>query len=297
MELVSASKMRRAVNAVLCSRSYAGLAWETLTALSKLSNPSLHPLLARREPVKKILIVLVTSDRGLCGGFNAQILRETTKKIIALAKTGEENPRIDFVTIGKRGQDAARRFKWNIAATFAGLNAAPRAADLQPVAALAVNDFKSGVYDRVYLAFTDFISSLKQSPRFKQLLPFVKVEGLGEAEMGKGQAPLQDIAKVGTEESRFNPEENLKYHYEYVFEPSPAEVLNILLPRLIEVQIYQAVLESSASEHSARMVAMKNATEAAVDMIDDLTFTFNQARQSVITREIAEISAGKAALE
>lgn len=297
MELVSASKMRRAVNAVLSSRSYAGLAWETLTALSKLSNPSLHPLLARRDPVKKVLVVLITSDRGLCGGFNAQILKEAAKKITALAKTGEANPQIDFVTIGKRGQDAARRFKWNIVATFAGLNAAPGAVDLQPVAALAVDDFKNGVYDRVYLAFTDFISSLKQSPRFKQLLPFVRVEGLGEVEINKGQAPLQDIAKASPEELHFDLEKSLKYSYEYAFEPSPAQVLDILLPRLIEVQIYQAVLESSASEHSARMVAMKNATEAAVDMIDDLTFTFNQARQSAITREISEISAGKAAIE
>lgn len=298
MELVSASKMRRAVNSVLSSRAYATLAWETLMALSKLTDSSLHPLLARREQVKKILVILIASDRGLCGGFNAQVLREAVKKIKFLESVEGQKPQIEFVTLGKKGQDAAKRFGWKVVATFNGLTAVPSAEALRPVATMAIDDFKKTVYDKVFIAYTDFISSLKQAPRFREILPFTKIDDLAEKiKVNKGQAPLQDISEEEITEKHFALDENLLYSYQYVFEPSPAIVLEAILPRLVEVQIYQALLESSASEHSARMMAMKNATEAANDMIDDLTFTFNQARQAVITREIAEISAGKAALE
>lgn len=271
MELVSASKMRRAVNNVLASRPYAVLSWETLAELSKLTGQSLHPLLIKREPIKKVLLILVTSDRGLCGGFNAQILKQASSFVKQAVSLGQV---CDVVTIGKKGQDAARRFKWNVVATFNNLSVAPAIVDVRPIATLAIDDFKKGVYEKVVVAYTDFISSLKQTPRLKQLLPFVRSEQVEEVS-----------------------DEVNKYTYDYLFEPSPAEVLEVMLPRLVEMQIYQAILESSASEQSARMMAMSNATQAANDMIDDLTFTFNQVRQAAITREIAEISAGKAAIE
>lgn len=299
MELVSASKMRRAVNAVLSSRPYATLAWETVAELSKFTDPSLHPLLARREPVKKILIVLITSDRGLCGGFNTQILKKTIEFVRGKnsAKTKQSAAAIDFIAIGKKGQDAARRLGFNIVATFVNLSHLPTILEIQPLAALVTDDFKNKIYDQVFLAYTDFVSSLKQIPQVKQLLPFSKIEGLGEAMVGKSRAPLQSVDFGRPEETHYAPGVTKQYIYEYLFEPSPAKVLEIVLPRLIETQIYQAIVESSASEQSARMVSMKNATESAVSMIDDLVFTLNQARQASITREIAEISAGKAALE
>ena len=196
---------------------------------------------------------------------------------------------MDFVTIGKKGTDLARRLGWNIVATFNNLSNNPKMTDIRPVGALAINDFVSGKYDAVYLAYTDFISSLRQVPNMKQLLPLTQ-----EAVANVTKEPKEPKETSVTSGSSGS---SATFNYAYLFEPTPTEVLDGMLPRLVEVQVYQAILESSASEHSARMVAMKSASDAARDMIDDLTFTFNQARQSAITREIAEISAGKAALE
>ncbi|MBI4994840.1 ATP synthase F1 subunit gamma [Candidatus Peregrinibacteria bacterium] len=245
MELVSASKMRKAVNAVVATRPYATLAWETINEVAKFTDPSLHLLLAKRGAVRKILVILITSNRGLCGGFNAQILKQVLG--FRFQVSGQE---CDFIAVGKKGQDAARRLKWNIVAAFADLSVAPAITDIQPIAALAINDFKSGVYDKVVLAYTDFVSSLKQIPRVKELLPLSRIEGLGN---------LKDIA----EKTQLTSTQ--QYNHEYIFEPSPTQVLDMMLPRLVEAQIYQAILESGASEHSARMVAMKNATESAGD--------------------------------
>lgn len=264
MEMVSASKMRRAVNAVLATRPYSNLGWATVAELANVTNQKFHPLLRRVGKIEKILVVAIASDRGLCAGFNAQI----TRKIIDFAK----NKQCDFVTIGKKITDLAKSLKWNIVAAFTQLSNNPSILDVRPVAKLVIDDFIAEKYDKVFLAYTDFESTIKQIPRVNQLLP-----------IGNSVSAIEKA--------------KLPYNYEYQFEPTPQEVLDMILPRLIEVQIYQAILESSASEHSARMVAMKNASDAAGDMIDDLTFTFNQARQATITREIAEISAGKAALE
>jgi len=286
MELVAAAKMRKAVGGVLASRPYSSLAWETIRALGGTEQSRLHPLLQQREKVSRILVVLITSDRGLCGGFNAQML----KKITDYARAEKEAP-IDFITIGKRGQDALTRMNLPIIASWNGLSALPTVVDVRPVATFAMQEFLNRKYDKVVLAYTDFISSLRQAPKVRQLLPLVRIPGLGAAE---------DVAagsELGQSETPEHPaEEHFATGTEYVFEPSPFAVLDLMLPRLVETQVYQAVLESSASEQSARMLAMRNATDAAGDMIDDLSFTYNQARQAAITREIAEISAGKAAL-
>lgn len=274
MELVSAAKMRRAVNAVLSSRPYATLAWDMVSEIGKVSDVSHHPLLKRPASHARMAIICVTSDRGLCSGFNAQIVKTADR---FRKKQEASGVACDFIVVGKKGQDAARRMRWNIVAAFSGFSAVPSLAEIQPVAALATRDFIGGLYDSVHLAYTDFISTLKQSPRLRQLLPLTRAN---ETEMEKDA-----------------PETAGGYRYEYVFEPSPQTVLDVMLPRLVESQVYQALYESSASEHSARMVAMKNATDSAKEMIDDLAFTYNQARQAAITREIAEISAGKAALE
>lgn len=293
MELVSASKMRRAVNAVLGTRPYATLGWETVHELGKVTEAGLHPLLRQPEEIRKALVILVTSDRGLCGGFNAQM----AKRVVEFVRAKGTDVQFEFVTIGKKGTDLARRLGWNIVATFTNLSNNPTILDIRPVTTLAVSDFMAGKYDAVYLAYTDFMSSIRQVPNMKQLLPLTR-DNLAEQirPVKEGETALQHVAPAKPEALHLTKRGD-GYFYEYTFEPTPEIVLDQMLPRLVEVQVYQAVLESSASEHSARMVAMKNASDSARDMIDDLTFTFNQARQATITREIAEISAGKAALE
>ncbi|MBI2552628.1 F0F1 ATP synthase subunit gamma [Candidatus Uhrbacteria bacterium] len=322
MELVSASKMRRAVNATLGTRPYANLGWETVGELAKVTDAAHHALLRQPEKMERALVVLVSSDRGLCGGFNAQMAKRVIEFVrlnsvswrndgVRMASkhdrqsdaitTPKNAIKIDFLTVGKKGTDLARRLGWNIVATFNNLSNNPRITDVRPVAQLAITDFVAGKYDAVYLAYTDFISSIRQVPNVKQLLPLTKEVVAGgihnppqpSLTLREGDRSVPPLRVRGGEEGL----RSANYSYSYLFEPTPAEVLDGMLPRLVEVQVYQAILESSASEHSARMVAMKNASDAARDMIDDLTFTFNQARQATITREIAEISAGKAALE
>ncbi len=280
MELVAAAKMRKAVAAVLATRPYAEAAWRAIRELAKVTDPTLHPLLREREGTGRTLIVLFSSDRGLCGGFNAQLLR-TFGKFVA----GRTGP-VDVVTVGRKGQDAARRRGLNVIATFTDLSNNPVVTDIRPIADIAIGDFvKTGGYDEVRLAFTDYRSAMTQVPHVAQLLPIVRIEGLGDVSdaVAEGLAAKEAKASGGANE--------------YLFEPSPEKVLDVMLPRLVEAQIYQALLESSASEHAARMMAMRSATDAAEEMIGDLTLTYNQARQAGITREIAEISSGKAALE
>jgi F-type H+-transporting ATPase subunit gamma len=280
MELVAAAKMRKAVASVLATRPYAEAAWRAIRELAKVTDPTLHPLLREREGTGRTLVVLYSSDRGLCGGFNAQLLRAFGKFL-----AGRTAP-VDLVTIGRKGQDAARRRGLNVIATFTDMANNPVVTDIRPIADISIGDFiKKGGYDEVYLAYTDYRSAMTQVPGVKRLLPLTQIEGLGDV----SEAVAEGLA---AKEARDSGGAN-----EYVFEPSPEKVLDVMLPRLVEAQIYQALLESSASEHAARMMAMRSATDAAEEMIGDLTLTYNQARQAGITREIAEISSGKAALE
>ena len=273
MELVSASKMRKAVASTLATRPYAGLAWAMVDRLPKRApGDEDHPLLTPRAEVKKTLAILFTSDRGLCGGFNAQVLK-TTAEFLKRA-TGE----VAFATIGKRGEAWLRRKGSPIVASFGQVYADPHVTSIRPLAKLAVDGFSARKYDEVVILYTDYVSAILQKPRVKVLLPLRRDSELGEA--GRGGEP---VPKLDAET-------------EYLFEPDPRSVLDKLLPRIVEVQLWQALLESLASEHSARMLAMRNATDSATEMIDDLRFTFNQARQAGITQEIAEIAAGAAAL-
>lgn len=286
MELVAASKMRRAVGSVLASRPYAEAAWRAVTELTASGVTDLHPLLGSRrgEGSGRILLILFTSDRGLCGGFNAQMLKRT----FAFLSTRPE--KVDIVTVGKKGAAAARRRGLSIVAAFTDLSNHPKAEDVRPVADMAISEYVAGTYDAVHMAFTDYKSALTQIPKVGQLLPIARIEGLGEANPTLfGQEPPSRSAGEGLD---VTPQ-----GHEYLFEPSPQEVLDLMLPRLVEAQVYQALLESTASEHSARMMAMRSASDSAGEMIDGLTLTFNQARQAGITAEIAEISSGKAALE
>ena len=279
MELVAASKMRKAVSAVLSSRPYAQMAWSLAGRLDRTDGER-HPMASSRAEVKRTLAILLTSDRGLCGGFNAQVLRTAAEFV-----RGRPQGSTDFIAIGRRGENWIRRRGLPLTASFteALAGGTTDALKVRPIGRLATRGFMSGEYDEVILIYTDFISSLVQKPRTKVLLPIRRDSELGQA--GARGAQGSDPERGQTLAAG-----------EYLFEPNPAAVLDALLPRIAEAQLYQAALESLASEHSARMMAMRSATDAASDMIDDLRLTFNQARQAGITQEIAEISAGRAAL-
>ncbi|MEI7451669.1 MAG: ATP synthase F1 subunit gamma [Candidatus Falkowbacteria bacterium] len=264
MEMVAAAKMRKASEAVLKTRAYAHLSWETILNLSRLAqskNQDLHPLLSKRAEVKRVAVILITSNRGLCGGFNAAIINKVRD---AIQKDGLP---ADMILVGRKGAILHNQ-GYEVVAEFPKADLLVNSNETNPIALLAIADFLSGKYDKVLLAYTDFVSPVKQVPRVKQLLP-VEMDSESEDE---------------------------ELTSDYTFEPSPSEVLNLMIPKLVEVQLYQALLESNAAEHSARMTSMHQATEAATDMVSELTLYYNKARQASITAEIAEISAGANAL-
>ncbi|MBP9802951.1 MAG: ATP synthase F1 subunit gamma [Candidatus Pacebacteria bacterium] len=277
MELVAASKMKRAVSSTLASRLYANYSWELLTSfVSQLEN-STHPFLNKREEVKnKILYILITSNRGLCGGYNAQVI----KKIIANIKNNKDN--VDVITIGKKGDNAMRRLGLNVTMTFLDLPDNLTLRDIDPLALFIKEKFKDATYDEVYLVYTNYVSALTQKPETRKLLPISKEE------------LKESIESIGEERSKENLNQVNKN--EYLFEGNINELTEELAEKLVKMQIYQMFLESNASEQSARMMSMKNAGDAATEMIDDLTLVFNKARQANITREISEISAGMASI-
>ncbi len=273
MELVAASKMKRAVSSTLASRLYAGYSWELLVSVAKNGDKIDHPLFLERtkeETKGKALLLLITSNRGLCGAYNAQII----KKTLALIK----GFKVDVISIGKKGDVAMRRVNQNVLASFFEIPDNISISDVTPIANLLINEYSLGNYDKVFVAYTDFVSALTQKPNIRQVLPVSKtelkelIENLGENE--------QNINKVSGELT------------DYLFEGDKQKLIGELAEKITKMQIYQMLLESNASEQSSRMMAMKNASEASGEMIDDLTLMFNKARQANITREISEISAG-----
>ncbi|EKD32955.1 MAG: hypothetical protein ACD_76C00107G0002 [uncultured bacterium] len=272
MELVAASKMRKATQSVVLSRPYSRLSWETVTSVSKFAGNATHPFLQKNSKSERVLVVLYISDRGLCGGYNSRMLKESISAV-----RGIDAKNLDVVIIGRRGMTFSRATGANPIAAFHGLTNNPKFLDLKPIAKLIMDEFLKETYGTVLVGYTDFISALTQTPKFVQLLPVVASEILKNTD----QSEKDKTAPVT----------------EYCFEPTAQEVLDKMLPKVIETMLWQALLESSASEHSARMIAMRSASDSASEMIDSLTFTFNQARQAGITQEIAEISSGKAALE
>ena len=278
MELVAASKMRKAISSVTGTRPFSRLAWETVGLVGGHVDASLHPLLSAREGAKRTLYIVFTSDRGLCGGYNARVLKESFADM-----QKREKGSFDVVTVGRRAEGVMKRAGIAVMASFVNVTNNPAFKEIQPVAQLAMEEFKKGTYARVIVAYTDFVSALSQKPALFTLLPLAPdgVEGLGEA---------------GSESSDYRLPITNDPH-EYTFEPSPARVLDVMLPRITETMVWQTLLEAAASEHSARMMAMRSASDAASEMIDDLTLSFNQARQAGITQEIAEISSGAATLQ
>ncbi|MBT7552928.1 ATP synthase F1 subunit gamma [bacterium] len=280
MELVSAAKMRKAIARVLSTRSYADLTWSMIMRLMKRIDTTEHPFFREEKEVKNVAIILISTNRGLCGSFNAQLAQ---KAIDSIKLHHPKSTNTDIITYGIKGREEMARRGLNLVADFPKNDIIDNSTDVLPIAHLLVKDFQAKKYDKVFVAYMDFLSSLKQMPHVKQLLPFSAHidERLGHVIHEKENEDKISIDNIA----------------EFTFEPSREEILALFLPRLIEVQLYQAVLESEASEYSARMFAMRNASDAATDMINELTLVYNQARQANITSELAEISAGSAALE
>ena len=297
MEMVAAAKMRKAIEAVLKTRTYANLSWTTILNLSKAVNANKedHPLLCQKDKVKTVGIILLTSNRGLCGGFNSAIINKVHNSVIKHLKNKDgQKIETEFIVVGRKGLVVNSRYKYRVAAEFPKLDVCSEVTEVRPIAKLVIDDFLIGKYDKVMVAFTDYVTASKQEARVKQLLPVdltAEKDHLGV---------VGESAKIGIDKKMVKEKEDKylrdKDSYVFTFEPSPEEVLNEMIPRLIEIQLFQALLESNASEHSARMTAMHQATEAAGDLVDQLTLFYNKARQASITAEIAEISAGANAL-
>ncbi len=264
MEMVAASRMRRAISRVTATRPYSERISAVIANLAGGAGTSegdeKFPLLDQR-PVKRVAIILVTTDKGLCGALNSNVIRRASRYIL-----NEANVPVEVIAVGKKGRDFMVRYRRDVVAEFTTLGDYPTLAQVSPIAQVAVDDFTSGKVDAVYLIYTRFINTLSQRPEMQQLLPV--------------QAPEQTTATTG----------------DVIFEPSAGAVLNALLPRYVDQQVYRAILESVASEQSARMVAMRNATDNARDLVSELTLSLNKARQARITSEVSEISAGAAAL-
>ena len=259
--MIAASKMRRAQERGLAGRPYSEKIHQVLADLAALPQQGepMHPLLQRR-PVTKIAIVHITTDRGLCGGLNANINRLTAGLIL------DQTVPVTLIGVGRKGIDFMRRYGRHIRAEFTQLGDRPSLLDTLPISRIIIDDYTSSIIDLVYLAYTKFVSTMLQRPILQQILP------VEPAPIPRGQ------------------------NVDYIYEPSSAVVLGELLPRFVEMQIYHAILESIASEQSARMVAMRNATDNANELIQDLTLLYNKTRQEVITNELLDIIGGAAAL-
>jgi F-type H+-transporting ATPase subunit gamma len=256
MQFVAASKLKRAQDATLSARPYSQKIDELLADLSAVIGADEHPLLARREDGKR-LIVLITSDRGLAGPFNTNTIR------FAALEITQHGGDLAVVTVGRKGRDAMRRSRVPMEAHFEGFGDRPTFADVLPLARLITDDYLAGTYSRVDVVFSQFVSTLTQRPALDRLLPI---------------EPAEDTEGIPGNQ--------------FIFEPNPGAVLEQLLPRYIAARLFQAVLESKASEESSRMVAMRNATDNAEDLIQDYTLAYNKVRQANITREMIEIASG-----
>lgn len=262
MEMVAASKMRKAQERALQSRPYAAKMLEVLgdLAAQPKSDVTNHPLLVKR-PVKRIAVIHMTSDRGLCGGLNANVNKLTAAFIL------KQDVPVTLIAVGKKGLEFMSRAGRDIRAEFTSISDRPYLDEALPIARIVIDDYSQGLVDQVYIAYPNFRSTAVQVPVMESLLP------IEPAEIPAGK------------------------NVEYIYEPNPAAVLNELLPAYIEMRIYHALLERIASEQSARMVAMRNATDAAKEMIQTLTLLYNKARQEQITTELLDITAGAAAVK
>ncbi|MDT3698330.1 MAG: ATP synthase F1 subunit gamma [Thermincola sp.] len=258
MKMVAAAKLRRAQERVIAARPFAGKIKEVLARLTSTNSGVSHPMLEVRDP-KNICYVLISADRGLCGGYNANVLRMTARLL-------HEKPG-SLVAIGRKGRDFFRRRGFDIKSEFVGLGEDIPFSSAREIGQILVDYYVNGTFDEIHLIFTEFRSAMTQIPTSIKLLPV--------------EPPTEDSGKGA----------------DYIYEPAPEELLSELLPKYIETTIYRALLESKASEQGARMTAMGSATDNATEMIDKLTLSLNRARQAAITKEISEIVGGANALD
>ncbi len=274
MQMVASSKMRRAQQRVEEARPYADQLRELVSRLANVSGNDLGDELAllKQRPVRNVGIVLISPDRGLCGALPSNVNRQamlTAQEQLA-RHTEQGQPGIEYVGVGRKGRDFLVRTQQNMIAEFTNYGDRPALSDASAIAQVAVDAFVQGEVDIVYLVYTKFINTVTQKPVTVQLLPV--------------QPPAE---QSGEEHST---------HTEYIYEPGPQEIFQALLPRYVDVQVYQALLEAISSQLSAQMVAMKNATDNANELVQDLTLTYNKARQAAITTQILEVVAGAEAL-
>jgi len=257
MELVAASRMRRAQLRVLAARPYAETMRSFIAELAAVAAGSsadeLHPLLETR-PIDTVGIILLTTDRGLCGALNSNVIRRASELIL------EQTHTVELMTLGRKGQEFMARRGYTIFASVIGMGDRPSYEQVIPIARNVMESFMERRMDVCYLVYPEFVSTLTQRPKVEKILPIAP----------EGDAPTKPV--------------------DYIFEPDPKSILDELLPRYVEVLIYRALLEMQASEQSARMVAMRNANQNAQDLIKDLTLVYNKTRQAAITREVTEIA-------
>lgn len=271
LEAVSASRVRKAEAAVRQTRPYAVKAWQVLRHLStQPARDWVHPLLMEPAEVSQVMAIVITGDRGLAGAYNSNILR------FALERLRNEQAEVSYISVGRKGREVLGRRGVDLMAEFSDLPAEPEFADVSAIGRLALDEFLEGNVHRVYIFYTDFVNMLKQTPQIKQLLPL-------EVESPGSQIDDEALERVANKDGA---------RPSYIYEPSAAELVDFILPRFTQLQIYQAIMESLASEHAARMVAMRNATDNAQELASDLQLEYNKARQQAITGEMLDIVGG-----
>ncbi|MGN6729760.1 MAG: F0F1 ATP synthase subunit gamma [Rhodanobacteraceae bacterium] len=281
LEMVSASKIRRAQDLMRASRPYAKHMRRVIAHVAQATTDFRHPALRERE-VKRVGYIIVSTDRGLCGGLNANLFRKLLGEIREWEDKGVE---VDVVAIGQKASAFFRRVKVNMAASVSHLGDRPKLEKLVGVIKVMNDAYMQGRVDRVYLCFNDFINTMSQRPRTDALLPLPAVAKQIAETVPDAETPSAQTAMVNRENG-----------WDYIYEPEAEPVISHLLERYIEALVYHAVLENLASEHAARMVAMKSASDNATKAIDTLTLIYNKARQAAITQEISEIVGGAAAV-
>jgi len=271
LEAVSAAKVRKAVQAVTATRSYATKAWQVLTHVAaQPGRQSLHPLLTNRPNPKTALVIVITGDRGLAGAYNTNVIRYTAQHF------DKYRLPVKYIAVGRKGRDLLFRRRKQVIADFSNLPAAPSFFDVSAIGRLAVDEFMKGEADEVFLVYTNFVNMARQIATMKKLLP-LEVQG--------GEGLVKDFGQAKTGPAAA-----------YDYEPDMRELLDQIIPRFTALQVYQAVLDSQASEHAARMIAMRNATDNAKELVSGLQLAYNKVRQQAITSDILDIVGGAEAL-
>jgi len=267
LEAVSAAKVRKAIQALTATRSYATKAWQVLTHITNQPGTvNLHPLLNARTDPRNAVVIVMTADRGLAGAYNTNVIR------YVLQHFDKYHLPVKYITVGRKGRDLLLRMRKSVLADFSNLASAPKFSAISSIGRLVVDDFIQGETDEVFLVYTDFVSMARQVTKVKKLLPL---------EIGSGEGRVQDYAPDYAGPAAA-----------YEFEPDQKEILDEMIPRFTALQVYQAVLESQASEHAARMIAMRNATDNAKELVTALQLAYNKVRQQAITNDILDIVGG-----